>query len=194
MYNNLISYVHNQPQTSYTLLADGGIDFDPCLVHTSVLAHAAVIMIYQVLIDFTDGLPAVAIERCQQACEAMVMTIRSISDADAELNTPLLANFFFIAARFKLIMYRALSQEREISFDTLMHGINMCGRRWAVARRLDIVLRCAIAEVEPGAPAALPADFWNLKRSSLDISEQVKQWIHQYKPNLYVGSLNGPYV
>jgi hypothetical protein len=46
MYSNLVSYVQAQPATSYTLLADGAIDFDPCLAHTGVLANVAVIMIY----------------------------------------------------------------------------------------------------------------------------------------------------
>ena len=84
------------------------------------------------------------------------MTIRSISDADAELNTPLLAHFFFVAARFKLVMCRVSKHAREAGFDTLMHGINMSGRRWSVARRLDIVLRAAIVEV----------DFWQSSRTS----------------------------
>ena len=194
MYTNCMSYVHSQPSTSYIILADGAVDFDPCLVHTSVLTYATVIIFYQVLVDFLTNTPEIAIERCSQSCEGMVMTIRSISDADAELNTPLLAHLFFVAARFKLAMYRATAQAREISFDTLMHGISMCGRRWPVARRLDIVLRAAIFEVDSGQPSSLPVDFWNLKQSHLDISEQLKDWVSQHKPSLYVGALNGPYV
>ena len=74
-----------------------------------------------------------------------------------------------------------------------MHGINMCGRRWPVARRLDIVLRAGIAEIETGA-SSLPAEFWNLKFSQLDISERTKEWVAEYKPSLLIGHLNGPYV
>jgi hypothetical protein len=146
------------------------------------------------LIDFSTMSPAIAISRCHQACEALVLTIRNISDADAELNSPFLGHFFFVAARFKVNVSRALSQPREASFDTLMHGINMSGRRWPVARRLDIVLRAAITELDSGTSAGLPDDFWNLKRSHLDISEELKEWVAQHKPDLYVGSLNGPYV
>ena len=194
IYNNTLNYVHSQPTTSYILLADGAVDFDPCLVHTSVLTYGAGILSYEVLIDFLTNTPEIAIERCNQASEAMVMTIRSISDADAELNTPLLAHFFFVAARFKLVMYRALAQPREISFDTLMHGINMCARRWPVARRLDIVLRAAIIDVDSEQHSSLPDDFWNLKQSHLDTSEQLKEWVSQHKSNLYIAALNGPYV
>ena len=189
-----MSYVHSQPNTSYTLLADGAVDFDPSLVHTSVLTYGAIIIFYQVLVDFYTNTPQIAIERCNQACEGMVNTIRSISDADAELNTPLLAHFFFVAARFKLGMYRALGQPREKSFDTLMHGINMCGRRWIVARRLDIVLRAAIVEADSGQISKFPVDFWDLKQSHLDISEQMKDWMSSFKSDLHVGALNGPYL
>jgi Fungal Zn(2)-Cys(6) binuclear cluster domain len=194
MYNNLMSYAQAQPPTTYTMLADGVVDFDPNTFHTLVLAHGAVIIFHQALINVEDGSPQVAIARCLQACEDLVLSIRNISDADAELNTPLLANFYFVAARFKLVMYRALSTRREPAFDTLMHGINMCGRRWPVARRLDIVLRAAIMEVDTGQPSSLPADFWDLKQSQLDISERMKDWVAEHKPSLYVGCLNGPYA
>ncbi len=194
MYNNLMTYVQSQPTASYTLLADGVVDFDPNLYHTIILAHSTVIIFYQRLVDFAAGTPSIAISRCLQACEDLVMSIRNISDADAELNTPLLANFFFVAARFKLVMHRVLGTPREPAFDTLMHGINMCGRRWPVARRLDIVLRAAIVEVDSGVMSSLPSEFWDLKLSQLDISERMKEWVTEYKPLLYIGNLNGHYV
>lgn len=194
IYHNLMTYVQSQPPATYTVLADGLVDFDPNLYHTIVLSHATIVIFYQTLIDFEIGTPEIAISRCLQACEDLIMSIRNISDADAELNSPLLANFFFVAARFQLVMHRTLSTSREPAFDTLMHGINMCGRRWPLARRLDIVLRAAIIEVDSGLQGSLPSEFWNLKLSQLDISERMKAWVTENKAPLYVGSLNGPYV
>ena len=195
IYYNLMGYVQSQPTTSYTMLADGLIEFDPCLVHTGILAHAAVIISYQRLIDPMQATPEVAMSRCMQACEDLALCIRSMSDADAELNTPLLAHFFFVAARFKLVVYKATgSRSLEPTFDILMHGINMCGRRWKLARRLDMALRAASLEVDSVESTSLPAAFWDLKYSHLDISETLKGWLAAQKPSLYLETINGPYA
>jgi hypothetical protein len=195
IYHNLMNYVRAQPPSSYTLLADGLIDFDPNLVLTSLLSHASVIILYARLVEGEgSSCNKIPLQRSLQACEDIAMALRSISDADLELNTPLLSTMLFVAARFKLLMYRRTSQPREPIFDTLMHGINMCGRRWALARRLDIVLRAAILEVDTGDDSSLPADFWKVGKSHLDIYEDLKEWVEQRKQSLYIGALNGPYV
>ncbi|OQU99770.1 Fungal Zn2-Cys6 binuclear cluster domain-containing protein [Cladophialophora immunda] len=196
IYHNLMNYVRAQPATSYTLLADGLIDFDPNLVLTSILSHASVIILYARLIEADEtSCNEIPLQRCLQACEDIVLALRSISDADAELSTPVLGTMLFVAARFKLVIYRKMNQQRrEPIFDTLMHGISMCGRRWSVARRQDLVLRAAIVEVDTGNDALLPASFWNVKKSHLDISEELKEWVADHQQSLYIGSLNGPYV
>jgi len=195
IYHNLMNYVRAQPPSSYTLLADGLIDFDPNLVLTSVLSHASVIIVYARLIEGEgSSCNEIPLQRSLQACEDLAMALRTVSDADLELNTPLLSTMLFVAARFKLLIYRKMNQPREPIFDTLMHGISMCGRRWALGRRLDIVLRAAIVEVDTGNDSSLPADFWNVKKSHLDISEELKEWVEERKQSLYIGALNGPYV
>lgn len=195
IYHNLMNYVRAQPSTSYTLLADGLVDFDPNLVLTIVLSHASVVILYQRLVE-TDGsgFNEQPLQRCLQACEDIAMTVRNVSDVDAELNSPLFGTMLFVAARFKLVLYRRLDQIREPIFDTLMHGMNMCGRRWEVARRFDIVLRAAIVEVDTGHDSLLPSEFWNVKKSHLDVSQDLKEWVEGYKHSLFVGSLNGPYM
>ncbi|EXJ54799.1 hypothetical protein A1O7_10140 [Cladophialophora yegresii CBS 114405] len=195
IYHNLMNYVRAQPPSSYTLLADGLIDFDPNLVLTSILSHASVIILYARLVEGEGSTcNEVPLQRSSQACGDIAMALRSISDADLELNTPLLSTMLFLAARFKLIMYRKMSQPREPIFDTLMHGISMSGRRWALARRQDIVLRAAIVEVDTGDDSSLPTEFWQMKKSHIDISEVLKDWVDKRKQSLYVGALNGPYV
>ncbi|KAK4942171.1 hypothetical protein LTR10_018063 [Elasticomyces elasticus] len=192
IYNNLISYAQAQQGESYTLLADGLIDFDPNLSLTSILAHASVIILYQRMVEW-DGYE-IPLQRCLQACEDVALALRSIGDIDAEFNSPLLAPILFCAARFKLIVYRKKEQQREPTFDVLMHGVNMCGRRWSVARRLDIVLRAAIVQVYTDKGSNVPLGFWDLMKSHLDISEELKEWVEGYKHTLYVGALNGPYM
>lgn len=219
IYHNLINYVRAQPKSSYTMLADGLIDFDPNLMHTTVVSHASVIVLYQRLLRFENSSVSptfgeIPLQRCLQACEDLVQAFRGISDADAELNTPLLAHLIFVAARLKLIVYRNLEQAREPMFDTLMHALNMCGRRWALARRLDVVLRAAIVQLDTktimdnggggsvnvsgsdmstGASASLPPAFWDARKSHLDLSEELKEWCSTYKDSLFIGALNGPY-
>lgn len=75
-----------------------------------------------------------------------------------------------------------------------MHGLNMCARRWPIARRLDIVLRAAIVEIDTKIQSSLPAEFWDLRKTDLDISEKLKEWIQNFNPFLYVGILNGLYA
>ncbi len=92
-----------------------------------------------------------------------------------------------------------------------MHALNMCGRRWPLARRLDIVLRAALVEdsantkASPIAPSALgvdsvspipplPREFYDLRLSGLDVDEVLREWVEGMKSTVYVGSLNGPYA
>jgi hypothetical protein len=197
MYRQLMAYVPAQVPTSYTLLADGAVDFDINTVLTRILTHSSVIIMYQRFVNSSnlrlDAPPHIAVQRCLQACEDIIMVIRNLSDADTELNAPGFASRIYDAARFKLAVYRATGQPREPGFDILMHGLSMCARRWPVARRLDIVLRAAIVEIDTRIQSSLPTDFWDLRKTDLDISDQFKQWIQNYKPFLYVGILNGLY-
>ena len=195
MYQNLMLYVNTQPKTSYTILENGLVDFDPNLVHTETLVYATTIIMYQGLIDFSTSTPAVALDRCLDMCnENFVTLVRSISDADAELNTPLLSSFLFIGARFKLVYCRQRGEPLDIAFDCLLHAINMCARRWGVARRWDVVLRAAAVEVSNGRQdTSLPANFWDLKKSHLDISEELKTWVSGWRTALHESALSGPY-
>jgi hypothetical protein len=129
-----------------------------------------------------------------QACEEIVTVIRNLSDALAESNAPGFGSRIYDAARFKLAVYRATGQPREPNFDTLMHGLNMCAKGWPIARRLNIVLRAAVVDIDAKIQSSLPADFWDLRKTDLDISEKLKEWIQNFKPFLFVGILNGLYA
>ncbi len=104
-----------------------------------------------------------------------------------------------------------VSGKRSPGFDLLMHALNMCGRRWPLARRLDIVLRAALVEdsanskaspivpsalgVEPVSPIPpLPREFYDLRLSGLDVDDVLREWVEGMKSTVYVGSLNGPYA
>lgn len=193
MFQNLMSYVVGLPESSYTLLADGVVDFDCNHIFTRLVSYGAIIMIYERYL-FDEIGSTLARERCLAAYDNLIELVRNISDFDSEVTSPVFASFVCVAARFKLVYDRTLGLPRESKFDFLMHALNMCGRRWPLARRLDIVLRAAIQEVDTGNDSGIPAEYWDLKKSGQDMSERLKGWVHQYKPSLYVGSLNGPYV
>ena len=87
-----MAYLPAQVSTSYTLLADGAVDFNINTVLTKILAHSSIIVLYQRFVNTSnlnrDSPPHVAVQRCMQACEEIVTVIRNLSDADAELNAP----------------------------------------------------------------------------------------------------------
>jgi hypothetical protein len=156
-----MAYLLAQVPTRYTLPADGAVDFDINTGSTKILAHPSIITLYQRCVNARNLNPDsplhVTIQRCAQACEEVVTVIRNLNDSDAELNAPRFGPRIYDADRFKLAVYRATGQPREPNFDTLMHGLNMCARRWPIARRLDIVLRAAIVETDTKIRSSLPA-------------------------------------
>ena len=196
----LMSYTDKRYQPSYTLQTDGSITFDTNAVLTTIMANAAAIVLYQryLMLPSVYSAPlsesAIAVQRCQDACDQMINTISTVADSDVEFISPVLALHLFVAARFHLARVRRHSQRRPARFDLLMHALNMCGRRWPIARRLDIVLRAAIVELDSGGGPAVPAPFWDLRQSALDIDDALRQWVKQLAPTVYVGSLNGPYA
>lgn len=199
IYQNLMSYCPMIIGT-YTYLPDGSIDFDCMSILTSILINGTAITLYGRHLDLSATIPgpgqATAIERCSQACKGMVTTIRNVSDADTELTSPLQATQVFVAARYLLALQKYTTQPRGPEFDVIMHALNMCGRRWPVARRLDIVLRAAIVEVDKFhlVTSQVPAVFWDLRKSNVEIDASMKDWVQNYRPCLFVGSLNGPYA
>ena len=200
IYQNLLTYTRLQVLPTYKILADGSIDFDPNAVLTSTLCAGAMVALYQPHIDLT--VLSLAHQRCLDACEEMIKTLRAVSDADIEFNSPNLASNIFAVARFRLASYKASLQQREPRFDVLMHGLNMCGRRWTHARRLDIVARAAIIEVDAAVKGEiaitlnpkLPDEFWDLKKSAVDVYGPLRSWVVECEPRLYVWSLNNSYT
>lgn len=193
IYQNLRSYLQGLPTSGYTILADGAVDFDINHIFTRLLSNTAIIMLYQRYLSGSQNV-ALARERCMDAYFQMIDIIRNVSDADTEINSPTFAHFIGTTARFRLVLEQMTGDKREPLFDCLMHGVNMCGRRWPLARRIDISLRAALIEVDTGQDAGLPGNFWDLTKSGHEISEEMKRWVNSYKPSLWVGSLNGPYV
>lgn len=128
IYQHLMAYVQAQLPTSYTLLADGAVDFDINTVLSKILASSAVILLYQRFVNRSNleptTTPHVAVQRCLQACEHIITVIRNLSDADAELNAPGFVSRIYDAARFKLVVYRVTSQAREPNFDILSESIS----------------------------------------------------------------------
>jgi len=118
-----------------------------------------------------------AIQRCLSACDSMSTTIRAIADADLENMSPHTIFCIFVAARFYLVHAKILSVEIPRSLDLLIYGLKTCGQRWYFARRLERVLYTAIAE-KPVAinKSVLPAQFWDLQYSSLDIDHVLSIW------------------
>lgn len=194
LYRNMISYVQGLPASGYTTLADGDIDFDINHVFTRLLSHATIIIIYQRFLLSEHGSFQLARERCGVSYSELVDIIRNLSDADIEVNTPTFAHFLAVAARVKVVLIKALGQPYDPLLDVLMHGINMGARRWPLARRMDYTLSVAIMEATTSVTASIPEEFWDLRKSSLDISENMKRWLHERLPSIQARSLALPYT
>jgi hypothetical protein len=199
----LMSYMDKRYNSSYTLQGDGSITFDTNAVLTTMMASAAVIVLYQQYTTLPEapnrltGYPVLAAQRCFGACDQIFHTMSTVADSDMEMISPLLASHLFVAARFLLATAKHSSKQsfrpKSTRFDFIMHALNMCGRRWPLARRYDIVLRAAIVEFDSTTAPAVPPQFWNLQQSAVDIDEVLRQWVKRLAPSVYVGSLNGPY-
>ncbi|ERF76963.1 hypothetical protein EPUS_02675 [Endocarpon pusillum Z07020] len=97
-----------------------------------------------------------------------------------------------------------VSGKRSPGFDLLMHALNMCGRRWPLARaalvedssntRSGATAPSALGmdQVSPIPP--LPREFYDLRLSGLDVDDVLREWVEKMKSTVYVGSLNGPYA
>lgn len=194
LYRSMTSYVQGLPASGYTTLADGDIDFDINHVFTRLLANATIITIYERYALAENGDFELARDRCNHSCDELVDIVRNLSDADIEVNTPTFGHFLSVAARFKIVMMKTLNMPHEPQLDILVHGINMCARRWPLARRLDYTLTIAILEVMTAISSSIPEEFWDLKKSSLDISENMKKWLHERLPSIQTRNLALPYT
>lgn len=194
LYRNMTSYSQELPTSGYTTLADGDIDFDINHVFTRLLSNATIITIYERYTLEVDGNFNLARERCNHSCDELIDVVRNLSDADIEVNTPTFGHFLAVAARFKIVLMKSLNLPYDPQLDVLMHGINMCARRWPLARRLDYTLTAAIMEATTIIPASIPVEFWDLKKSSLDISESMKKWLHDRSSSIDCRQLALPYI
>ena len=193
LYQNLMSYTHGKPISGYSILADGAVDFDINNVFTRLTSHAAAIMMYQRYVLDAEGDLELARQRCDDSYNQIVDVVRNISDVDCEINSPSFAHFIAVAARYHLVLCRATGKDRGPYFDLLMHGISMCGRRWPLARRIDVNLRSMLVEIETGADLNFPASCWDLKQSGMDISDAMRNWAHE-NSSLYAQVMTAPYA
>ena len=199
MYADLSLFARYAPDPSYTLHDDGSVTFDSVAVQLATASNASIIILYQPHLATSTGQIGSAPgdnakSRCLDACEQMIRIMSNVGDFDIEFLGPFQASRLFVAARFQLVVSQASSQSLPAGFDVLMHAINMCGRRWPLARRLDIVLRAALVEADSPSTMPLPAQFFDLNLSALEIDDILKQWVNEFKSLLYVGSLNGAYA
>ena len=107
----------------------------------------------------------------------MTSVICSVNDADLENTSPHLIFCVFVAARFSIAQAKTLTMEILRKLDLLVYGLNICGQRWHLARRIEKVIRTAIAEHNvPLTMTSLPLQFYDLLYSSLDIDEAPRLW------------------
>lgn len=194
LYQSMKSYSRELPASGYTTLEDGDIDFDINHVFTRLLSNATIVTIYERFAFDENDNSEMARDRCIQSCNELIDVVRNLSDADIEVNSPSFSHFLAVAARFELVRIKILKLPYDPRVDTLMHGINMCARRWPLARRLDYTLTAAIIEITDRFPMNIPEDFWDLKKSSLDISEKMKKWLHERLPSVQSRNLALPYI
>jgi len=68
-----------------------------------------------------------------------------------------------------------------------VYSLKICGQRWAYARRLEKVLRTAIAEHKlPLEVSSLPVQFFDLQYSYVDIDEALRVWAEGLEPWMHL--------
>ncbi|KAL9111804.1 MAG: hypothetical protein Q9227_003863 [Pyrenula ochraceoflavens] len=187
------------PLESYKTNWEGHVFFDPNVVLTRIAFQAATINYVGKFcwpLNTTTDPWEPAITRCLSSTKYIGQVIREITDWDIEFISPLFIQYIFIAARFFIVYSQRTSNQKTVDFDLLMHAINMCGRRWPLARRLDLVLRTAIIE-EGSGESTLPSDFFNLRIPALNVQDVLQKWVDTrvfpYRPTGFnLAEMSGP--
>ena len=167
------------PLESYKTNWEGHVFFDPNVVLTRVAFQAATINYIGKFVwaeNSTSDPWDAALARCLSSTKYIGNLIKEITDWDIEFISPLFIQYIFIAARFYIVYSQRTMTQRTVDFDLLMHAINMCGRRWPLARRLEHVLRTALVE-EGAEESTLPPEFFNLRRPVSTVQDSLRKFV-----------------
>ncbi|GME27836.1 C6 transcription factor [Neofusicoccum parvum] len=148
---------------------------------TRCMFNAAIILMYQRLTIPPKGLEHVfepwyhAIQRCIDSANDITAAIRSVDDFDLETTNPQLTLCIFVAARFLIVHAKHFNLEIPRNLDLLVYALKTSGQRWPISHRQEKVIRTALAEYKiPLSISSLPAQFFDLQYSALDIDEALR--------------------
>ncbi|KAB2570938.1 hypothetical protein DBV05_g10393 [Lasiodiplodia theobromae] len=154
-------------------------EMDPNIVLTNCILDSAVITLFQKLSPCPTGIDSVcdpwtyATNRCVYAADDLSAKVRLVRDAELDaMSNPHLAATLFVTARFYLVYARAACADLPRNLAVLIQALEVCGRRWPVARRYTTLVQTAKAEQQmPIFMSSLPAQFFDLQFSVLDIHD-----------------------
>ncbi|KAF2271170.1 hypothetical protein CC78DRAFT_13213 [Lojkania enalia] len=195
----LITWRSKFGTASIRMSAESGTSYDPNIIMTRCTLDLAILSLYQRLALPPSGVEEVqgpwyhAIQRCLDACDSITNTLRGMHDSDLENINPLLIPSIFVASRFFLVHAKILNVEIPRNLDLLVYCLKTCGLRWALARRLEKVIRTATADHKlPSSMSSLPVQFYDLQYSYLDIDEALRTWAEGLKPWMHLAGLEHP--
>lgn len=158
-------------------------EMDPYIVLTNCVLNSAVITLLQRRTPCPQGVEqdvdpwAFATSRCVYACENTAFKVRQMHEDELLTCHPHLVYSIFVAARFYLVHSKALDANVPINLHSLAFALHTCSERWPLARRCETTLRIAVAEYRtPVAECKVPARFYDLKYSTLDILVILQDW------------------
>ena len=158
-------------------------EMDPNIVLTNAILDCAVIVLFQRIGPFPDGVESddqawpYATNRCLYACDDLAAKIRLIHDHEIEITSPHLAFSIFVAARFYLVYSRAVDADIPRNLQILAYALHLMARRWPLAKRYETLVRAGVADHRtPVLMSSLPPQFFDLRYSTLDIDETLRLW------------------
>ncbi|KAH7051117.1 hypothetical protein B0J12DRAFT_572875 [Macrophomina phaseolina] len=153
-------------------------EMDPNIVLTNCILDSAVIVLFQRLAPCPPGIEMAceswtyATNRCVYACDDLSAKLRLVHDNELEVSNPNLISTIFVAARFYLVYAKAVNAELPRNLRVLTHALEVCGRKWELARRYGTIAQTAAAEHQmPVFMSSLPPQFFDLQFSTLDITD-----------------------
>lgn len=87
-----------------------------------------------------------------------------------------------------LVYSKALDANVPTNLYSLAYALHLCGKRWPLARRYEMIIRTAVTEHKTSVHmSSLPVEFFDLRYSALNLESTLSIW---YANNILPGNIH----